>query len=116
MEEVVPGVKDLERAFLVRRTTREDGTREEPVALYGGRADENGGQEMARPDSFVDAYIGKDYGVRGGDATEVLSMGTESLFAGTHGGLVGAGNYEADEDMRAFVLGMYASVGRKGEG
>lgn len=114
MEEVVSGVKDLERAFLVRRTTREDGTREELTPLYGNSQNGQGDVELARPDSFVNAYIGKDYG-KGEDATEVLSMGTESLFAGTNGGLVGAGNYQADEDMRAFVLGVYASVGRKQE-
>lgn len=55
---------------------------EKPVKLnklykgYGYRAD-----EIARPDKFTNAYIGKQYGTLGNQyATEVISMGFERLY------------------------------------
>ena len=105
-QHIVPGVTELEREFLRRRTTDPaTGRREALVDLGAGMAG-----ERARPDAFVSAYIGKEY--RDSNATEVMSMGMESLFTGTHGGLVGAGRYAADADMRAFVLGVLATAGR----
>ena len=105
-QHVIPGVTELEHEFLRRRTTDPaTGRREALVDLGVGMAG-----ERARPDAFASAYIGKEYS--DSNATEVMSMGMESLFTGTHGGLVGAGRYAADTDMRAFVLGVLATAGR----
>jgi hypothetical protein len=105
-EKVVPGIGEMEEAFLKRRTTAESGKREDLVDLYpGSRA-----REVARPDDFVNAYIGKEYGRK--NSHEVLSVGVESVFAGRNGGLVGAGRYDADTDHRAFVLGTLATIGQ----
>ncbi|GAA2030952.1 hypothetical protein GCM10009720_09020 [Yaniella flava] len=106
-EKVVPGIGDMEEAFLKRRTTHENGQREDLIDLYPG----NGVREVARPDNFVTSYIGKEYGRK--NAHEVLSVGVEAVFSGKYGGLVGAGRYEADTDHRAFVLGAMATIGQK---
>ncbi len=110
MEYTVPGITRLESAFLERRTTNEDGERQPLVALFGGKK-HGGRQEVARPDGFVNAYIGKEY--PGERAHEVLSMGMQCLFSGNDGGLVGAGRYGSDTDMRAFILGALACASRK---
>lgn len=97
----VPGITLMERQFLERRAGDED---LEPI--YKGR------KEMGYRDDFVEHYMGKVYT---GNAYEVMSMGAESLFSGHNGGLVGAhsgGKMHADDDMRAFVLGVYGSAGR----
>lgn len=106
-EKVVPGIGDMEEAFLKRRTTHENGEREDLIDLYPG----NRVREVARPDSFVTSYIGKEYGRK--NSHEVLSVGVEAVFSGKYGGLVGAGRYEADTDHRAFVLGAMATIGQK---
>ena len=112
-QDCVPGISRIEQEFLERRTTDPDtGEREELVALYGGTPGDPR-VEAARADNFVSAYIGKEYdlGRYMSKFTEVLSMGSEALLAGAHGALVGAGRYPRDEDMRAVVLGIYATVG-----
>lgn len=82
-ESAVPGVTVLENEFLTRRTSivvdPETGAtgREKKVLLYAGT------DEWTRPDHFASAYMGKHYDH---GHTEILSMGMESLFAGTHGG------------------------------
>lgn len=106
-EKVVPGIGDMEEAFLKRRTTHENGQREDLIDLYPG----NRVREVARPDNFVTSYIGKEYGRK--NSHEVLSVGVEAVFSGKYGGLVGAGRYEADTDHRAFVLGAMATIGQK---
>lgn len=106
-EHTVPGITALEEDFLARRTTDPETGEREPLAnLYGTS------KEQARADGFATAYIGKEY--KNSPYREVLSMGVESLFSGSQGGLVGAGHYRADPDMRAFVLGVMATVGREG--
>lgn len=98
----VPGITHLEREFLHRRAGEDADL--EPI--YKGR------REMGYRDDFVEHYMGKVYS---GSAFEVMSMGAESLFSGQNGGLVGAhggGKMHADDDMRAFVLGVYGSAGR----
>ncbi|WP_461171964.1 hypothetical protein M1D93_13120 [Arthrobacter sp. Z1-9] len=77
--------------------------REDLVQMYAGTS------EMARHDYFAATYIGKHYAH---GHTEILSMGMESIFAGTDGGLIGVNAYDADPEMRDFILGTLATVGR----
>lgn len=110
-EWTVPGITRLEESWLERRTTDPATGEREPLSLIYPNGRGRMGMERGRRDAFVSHYMGKEYQGRG--SREVLSMGMESLFAGSHGGLVGAAGYEADHDMRAFVLGVLATVGRK---
>lgn len=107
-ESTIPDIGHLEAQFVRRRTTDAGtGLVEEARALYpgsGGRA------ETARADHFVAAYVGKQY--PDPRFHEVLSTGTEALFGGEYGGLIGLGRYEPDPDMAAFVLGVLSTAGR----
>lgn len=111
MEHTVAGISSIELEFIVRRTVDEDGLMETPVAMYGGRKS-HGSQELSRSDHFVDVYMGKTY-VGQSRYHEVMSTGVEAVFFGAFGGLVGTHDKPRDEDMRAFVLGVLASVGKK---
>lgn len=71
-----------------------------------------GSTEMTRPDNFTNIYMGKDYR---GDATEVMSMGMEGVFAGAYGGFIGVGGEKPDLEVRDLVLGVLASVGGRKE-
>lgn len=107
MQTVVPGLSRMEDAWLVDRTTV-NGKREELVPLW------EGSNEFVRTDNFPLAYIGKEYSDMMGDtreATEVITMGTQGIFGGDHGGLIGMGSIRRDDDMRAFILGAMASAG-----
>lgn len=64
-------------------------------------------KEVSRPDNFVDRYMGK---ICQHNATEIVSMGMEGVFARTQGGLAGVGGKKADPEMRNFVLGMLAGL------
>lgn len=95
----------MEATFLARRTTHEDGTRD-PLVSYLGKKDEH-----VREDSFVSVYMGKEY--PSSRHLEILSMGSESVFCGTHGGLLGLGENEesrSDRDYLNFILGTYATL------
>lgn len=100
----VPGIMAMEQDFLVRRTTT-NGDRDKLESLGAGMKG-----EKARPDSFANAYMGKEYNHSG--AREVLSCGTEALFAGRYGGLIGVGAHKPDHDMRNFILGVFATAER----
>lgn len=106
MQHVVPGITKIENGFIERRTTLADGTREAQVNVSGGGGKREGGWA----DSFTSAYMGRDYG---GRFTEIISTGSEALFSGSYGGLVGAGNYHRDDEMRHLILGLFGSAGRK---
>jgi hypothetical protein len=102
VESVVPDLLAAQDAFLWSRTSTGDvGSRERArlrdlAALYPGhgyRATERG-----REDQFTTAYIGKEYGDR---AYEVLTMGMESLVAGSRW-------MDGDADMRQWLLGALA--------
>lgn len=97
MEYTNPRITQMESTFYRRRTEGEEARR-----YTHGEAD-----EIVRPDGFVDEYIGKDYEH---NAFEVLSMGMESVFAGSNGALLGISHDRADLDHRAFVLGLIAAV------
>ncbi|GAB36161.1 hypothetical protein GOOTI_202_00170 [Gordonia otitidis NBRC 100426] len=97
-----PAIHVAANEFLRRRTTNADGTREQERP-YGKR----GSGEKIRADGFVDGYIGKSYS---GASTEVFSVGTEAVFTGKYGGLVGDGNHKADLEHRNLILGLYATA------
>ena len=94
-------IESVEEAFLVRRTTDTSGLREPLQSLYKGT------EEFARPDNFTNNYMGKEYdaGYR-----EVLSTGAEAVFADRFGGLIGLGKQRADNDMKSFIIGLWASA------
>lgn len=78
------------------------------------------GREACYADGgFVHDYVGRDYShmdeqPSGGQVTEVTTVGMESMFGGSFGGLIGAGTkYRADEGHRNFVLGALAVIGRR---
>lgn len=90
--------------FRRRRTTNEDGTREARSPIYGRRS------EPGWRDGFVTHYVGRDYGPTT-DHSEVFSMGSESVWNGTHGSLEGDyPNTVADPEHRNLILGLYATA------
>lgn len=99
-----PRVGLLESAFIKRRTTKEDGTQEGIIRIYKGK------NEFARPDNFIDNYMGKHYDHSNGKHWEVLSTGAEALWTGAFGGFMGVGNNKPDTDHRNFVLGIFAGL------
>lgn len=105
-EYTTPVIPKLENAFLVRRTTNEDGEREALQPIYGST------REMSRRDSFVDKYMGKEYGKdsTGTSAKEVMSTGMEAVFDGAFGAFNGVNGKTDDKDHRAFVLGVLATA------
>lgn len=85
--------------FLAARTAGE--SLQKLQDLYPGYAyDEH---ELARPDKFVDAYVGKNYP---GEATEVLTMGMEILWYPQYG----TRDINEDPGMRRFILGLLATL------
>lgn len=98
-------ITGIESAFIRRRTTNEQGERDQLEGLYGGKS------ELARKDHFADGYIGKEYNASKGanKPHEVLAVGVESVFAGSLGGLVGAGNRKPDHEMRDLIVGLFAT-------
>lgn len=102
----------LEEGFLASRTTLENGKREplkvyKKGALVGTVAFNSGKYEVTREDNFVDPYMGKEYTDY---SREVLSMGSEAVFSGSRGGLVGIGASKSDPQMRNWILGVYATM------
>lgn len=104
----------LESRFVVRRTTDENGDRH-PDEPYHDT--EKHRTERVRPDSFVDRYIGKDYG--SSTFHEVMTVGNEIALFGRMGGFgkvnTDHSEYEhspnvRDDDHHAFVLGTLLSA------
>lgn len=104
MQHAVPRVAQIEKAFLERRTTHPDGRRHKQVNVSGGRP-----AEMGYADGFAEKYMGRDYGPDA-NYTELLATGSEALFSGSFGGLVGRGKYQRDDEMRGLILGLFASA------
>jgi len=92
VEKVVPGVGELERIFLERRTTGEVA---QPLRdlVPGSRYARD---EVAKPDKFPDPYVGKIYGTQ--NSYEIMSMGVQSLYNGS----------TIDDDYANFLLGVLA--------
>lgn len=102
-------VTAYEEAFLKRRAGHfaEEGSTAEPeklTSIYEGSKK----KEMGYKDNFPTHYMGKVYS--GSNYKEILSMGMESVFAGTNGALAGLGNHKADPDYKKFILGVLASA------
>lgn len=97
----VEGLHQHEVAYRNSRTTLENGQLQPTERMYPRS------KEFTRPDHFANRYMGRVYDH---DATEVLTMGMESVFTGTEGGLIGIGGKPADPDMRNFILGTLAIV------
>ena len=108
MQYSVGNLNDLERAFLLRRTSvpsvdYPEHTVQQALEPVSG----NSTKELCRPDHFANRYMGKDYE----KVTEIVTMGMESLFTGTNGGLIGVGRSDPDREFRDFVLGAVATAG-----
>lgn len=107
-EDTNDSIPKMESEFLKRRTTNADGEREKFQRYYPGS------REKVRPDDFIDRYVGKDYG----HVTfhEVMSVGSEAAFHGSHGGFgklsdpVSRAPERRDDDHHAFVLGTYMTA------
>lgn len=102
-----PFIFRMEEQFLTRRTTLPDGTREPLRKILD--LNEPGGyteDEVVYPDNFTHVYMGKKYEVKN---REILSMGMESIFCGSHGGLIGLNDYKPDMEMKNFIVGMLGS-------
>lgn len=95
-----------ETAFLNRRTTLNG----KPAKLkLMAPADNLIQAELIAEGGFASQYIGKVYINQ--QSKEVMSVGSESLFGGTYGGLLGLDQeHRPDKDHRGFVLGMFATV------
>lgn len=100
MEALNPRIAPACFSFRDRRTSNPDGT------LH--RTERYAKNEVVRPDDFVSAYVGKDY--QSTVHTEVMSMGMESVFGGSNGGLRGRHGYRADSEHRDLILGLCATA------
>lgn len=110
-------VKNLymhERFFLDRRSGLGTASIERPTLIYPWdeekemQKEEHDRQvkEEGIRDNFPTHYMGK---IQVGKATEILSMGMETLFAGTNGAFAGMLRTKADPDYKKFILGLLAS-------
>lgn len=91
-ESAVPGIKKAEKEFYERRT---DGCPLERLKdIYKGVGYD--ASEITRKDSFIHAYMGKDYG---GSAYELVSMGFEDAY-------MNPANLAADADMQEWIYGL----------
>lgn len=113
VEHVHPVITGYEDAFLKRRAgvipaAKGDSVKSEKLTpIYTDRDD-----EVGYKDNFPNHYMGKVYD---SSFREILSMGMESLFSGTNGGLVGMNNRKADPDYKKFILGVLASSATKAD-
>lgn len=107
IEENSPAISAACHAFLARRAAGLDQTVYNVSTRRGRRV-----VEKVTEDSFVDPYVGKDYGA-GQPHTEVFSTGMEALAVGRFGGLTGKGAdglFRADPEHRQLVLAILAST------
>lgn len=93
--DVNPILAHAERSFLFRRRTSETAIQSDSM-LKG---------EISYPDAWLNDYIGRKYPV--GDATEVTSMGVQSLF---HPSDPGSVDMIADRDYFRFILGVLGGL------
>lgn len=92
-------ILEQEAAFYRHRTTDyETGVQEATEGLRKLTGIRYGKEEIARPDRFANAYMGRWY--PGGKAYELLSMGLEGIFMGKFSAM--------DIEMRRWVLGLLA--------
>ena len=89
--ERIPELLKSEKEFFEKRTS---GLKSEWLGRGYSR------DEKTKKDSFVNPYMGKDYG---GDAFELLSMGFEYLYTDY-------GRLEKDKDMLSWVIGVITAI------
>ena len=101
LENSVPKIRELEKEFYDRRTKGEQS--QSMRSLTGNR--DYGWDEVAKPDKFLNPYMGKDYSSRGaGHDYELLSMGMTYLYDKPD-------ELTKDKDYMNFVLGCLAYKG-----
>lgn len=99
----IPFLKHVQKAFYERRTTNNDGTKQNRTRLYKGR------NEYSITDSFAADYMGKTYS--GDIHYEILSTGMEAIFGGEYaGGLIGLKSKKPDKDMRDLIIGIIGGL------
>lgn len=97
-----------QEAFLKRRTTKEDGSREN-LAYIGTPSASIFDAEIGRRSDFMIAYVGKEYLTA--YSREVLPVGAEAAFGNRFGSFHGLGGKgKKDLDHRAFTLGIFATA------
>lgn len=94
MEDMIPGIKKLEKEFYARRTA---GERLEWLGP-GYKT-----SETTRKDNFLSPYMGKDYGNKETSFYELLSMGLESAYRGSY-------DLAKDDDYADFIYGILAAL------
>ena len=104
MEHVIPGVKIVEDVFLKRRTGQYTANPDSRSNVGVGKI------EHGYADNFPTKYAGRTYP---DGSREIFSVGMESLFYGTNGGLVGTKGYTADSDYKRTILGILMMGARK---
>lgn len=104
-----PHIPQMEKAFLARRTKKNEQNWYENMIPALGPWEV---QEISHDAGMVDNYMSKEYGTN--EAYEVLATGLESLYGGEYGGLVGLPSpgrrTKADLDHRGFILGLLATA------
>lgn len=101
MERTVGEIRPMEHALYSRRTDAEWAKATPLKKLFPG-----GGyrpDETARPDEFVNPYMGKTYGDSPTSSWELFSMGVEGLWTGSN-------DVWADRDMLKFIFGILAGA------
>lgn len=104
-EHTVPKLARAEHAFLERRRGGGTDSPEQLQKIYPNSDDPKKHKEEGYPDNFINRYMGRVYS--GSSYFEIMSMGMESLFAGTNNGLAESAFsiQKADADYRKFILG-----------
>ncbi|MBC9705989.1 MAG: hypothetical protein H9W81_13655 [Enterococcus sp.] len=106
-----PHIRTMELAYIASRTTDANGVRDRLKAYNGTSVSERrvtAKDEVVREDNWVTPYMGREYA--DSEMTELLSLGTESVFSGSYGGLVGVGHAKKDPETRNWILGAYATL------
>jgi hypothetical protein len=99
-------IERQEEAFLRRRTTQENGTREPLRKLIGA---DYFNPDLGRTSDFMIAYVGKEYTTSYN--REVLPVGAEAAFGHGYGSFHGLGKKgKEDLDHRGFTLGIFATA------
>lgn len=106
-----PHITTMELAYIASRTTDENGVRH-PLKAYSGTSVSDRpirpNDEVVREDNWVTPYMGREY--KDTNMNEFLSIGTESVFGGNYGGMVGIGHAKKDHETRNWIMGAYATL------
>jgi hypothetical protein len=99
MEDVIPGLKQMEYVYWQRRAQSDNFKIE---GIFSPRST----SEFGNKDDWREAYSGKSYGLGANNNYEIFTTGVESLLGG--GGHFGDSTkgLTVDEDFRQFILGV----------